>query len=384
MNKTTMNSNHQMRFGWLALALAATTAAAQTQDEAKLAAAISKGDELSLNHFGAAFRAGFNIKPSFKNIGGFPERIIRDPTLPQDHTYSDGYVRTDVTGNDHGPAPDDHATWFWAYAAPSQISPGGDSVLMHIDSSAPIASTKGEGDEPLPGFELTYSRQLGELGKARWGVEAAFGYTGFDFHNEGDAVAAGRRTDQYQFSPNAGAPLPPGFPSDPYGGNGPGTFSGPGQLLLDTIETSSVGSALVVGKRRFDGAIFSGRLGPYLEIPLCRKSSVWLGGGLALVGVQSNFRYDEAVTIADVVGTEGHNASGSHGDVLVGYYLSGSLSVALSSRLSLFGGVQYQSVGTYTHPLDNVGTYTGLLDSKAAQLDLGDTFFVTVGLTWSF
>jgi len=70
--------------------------------------------------------------------------------------------------------------------------------------------------------------------------------------------------------------------------------------------------------------------------------------------------------------------------VLVGGYLSGSLSVALCSRMNVFVGGQFQSVGTYTHPLDSVGTLTNVQDSKAAKLDMNEAVFLTVGLTWSF
>ena len=62
-----MKRNQQLQFGWLAMALAATAASAQTQNEAKSAQALSTSEEPSLNHFGVAFRAGFNIKSSFKN-----------------------------------------------------------------------------------------------------------------------------------------------------------------------------------------------------------------------------------------------------------------------------------------------------------------------------
>lgn len=391
-----MKRNQQLQFGWLAMALAATAASAQTQNEAKSAQALSTSEEPSLNHFGVAFRAGFNIKSSFKNIGGFPEWIVRDPSRPQDRTYADGYVRTDALGNDHSvadnpaTAPYKDTTWYWAYAnAAAQTEPVPGSVLMHSDSSAPIASTQGEKDDPLPGFELTFSRQLGKLGKARWGVEAAFGYMGFDFKDHASyPVSVARRTDQYDFPPMVGDPKLPDFPPDP---SPSGSFGGPGQLLGDAIIFSTsnpnFGSTLVAGQRRFEGNIFSGRLGPYLEIPLGKRFSFSFSGGLALVGVHSSFSYDESVTIMDPVAgalTERHNASGSHGDVLVGGYLSGSFAYAFCSRASVFVGAQFQSVGTYTHALDNVGSYTQLLDQKAAKLDLSQSVFLTVGLNYAF
>ena len=114
-----------------------------------------------------------------------------------------------------------------------------------------------------------------------------------------------------------------------------------------------------------------------------KRISFSLGGGLALVGVQSTFGYDEQVSIASL-GTEGHQASSSDGDVLVGYYVSGSLSVALCSRVSLFASGQYQDVGTYTQTVNNVGTLTGILDQKSAKLDMNNTVFFTVGLSYSF
>ena len=203
-----MNGNHGKRFGLLALALVATGVTAQANEDDKLTGAISAPDEPSRNHVSAAFRAGFNVKATFKNLGGFPEWIARDPARPQDRTYADGYVRKDASGNNHAPPPYDHATWFWAYAEEAaQISPLPGSVLMHADSSAPIASTEGELNDPLPGFEITYDRQLGKLGAARWGLEAAFGYLNFNVRDQSPHPAAiGRRTDQFDFPPLAGDP----------------------------------------------------------------------------------------------------------------------------------------------------------------------------------
>src|SRR5207249_646204 len=138
------------------------------------------------------------------------------------------------------------------------------------------------------------------------------------------------------------------FPTPP--SSGPGSYDGPGQLLGDLPARSDpipvAGTASILGSRQFDGDIFSWRLGPYMEVPFSRRVSTSFSGGLAVVGVLSQFGYNETVRVGN--NSETHDGFSSHGGFLVGGYVSGTLSVMLAEKVGLFGGVQFQDVGTYS------------------------------------
>jgi hypothetical protein len=353
-----MKSPHPIAIAFI---LMAAVACAQTKTEEK---------DSTLNRFSLSYRPAFNISAKFKNIGGFPARTKPGPaTSGTDHIYDDGYNRVDDHSNNHGPAPFDNATWFWGYSSDSQYV--GDTIAMHSSSAAPISSQKSEGD-PQHGFELKYNRQLGRIGRCLWGLEAAFGYTDI-------TISDGRTynspitqiTDSYALGGVVPPPAP--YSGTQFGTDGPGS----GGPLLSGVPTRVVngnaGIAPIVGQRSLEANFYGGRLGPYLEIPLGRRVSISFSGGLAVVGVDSTFGFTESVSIAGV-GTDTRSSSGSHSGVLIGGYLSGDVSVALSPGTSLFVGAQFQGTGNYSH------TQNGVI----AELDLGRTVLMTVGVGFSF
>jgi hypothetical protein len=66
--------------------------------------------------------------------------------------------------------------------------------------------------------------------------------------------------------------------------------------------------------------------------------------------------------------------SGSDADFLWGFYVAGNASLRLSERWSATAGIQYQSVGTYSH----------FFGGRGVELDMSKSIFVTVGLTFNF
>ena len=59
---------------------------------------------------------------------------------------------------------------------------------------------------------------------------------------------------------------------------------------------------------------------------------------------------------------------------LPGGYVAGNISVTLSDKWALVDGVQFEDLGTYTQNLNG----------KQAVLDLSNSIFVTLGLSYSF
>jgi len=310
-------------------------------------------------------RFGFNVPGKFTGIGKFPARTAIGPAAAgQNHRYDDGYNNLDISANAGG------RTSNWGYNDPGQVNTANNTIEMHSSSVQDGGSTGDLSCDPSYGLEVLYSRELGRLGRlgrGRWGVEAALGYNAVDLQDKRTVSANVRRvTDAYAYAPGT---TPPAAPFQ-------GTFAGPNFVLGDApSRTDSIvaGGATVQGERELEADLFGLRVGPFLELPLAKKLSLYLSGGLAVAGVHSNFRWTESATI-DGVGTLTSHAEGTDGDILFGGYLGASLSYMFNDRLSIHGGGQFQTLGQYTHSLGG----------RKAKLDLSSSIFVSVALGYSF
>jgi hypothetical protein len=352
----------QKRSLMAASVLAATLVSAQSDEAVVNSGIILPGnDEPLRNRIGLSYRLGLNMSVDFKKLGGFQTQGDPGPPLGHgiDRFYDDGYNRVDSSGNAG------ESTWFWGYSGGTQV-PGNDTILMHSSSSQANGSARGVDDDPQHGIELTYNRDLGALGQGRWGVEAAFGYMDLTFSdNRNRAGTVTQITDTYQLS----GVVPP---LSPY----TGTFAGPGPLIGDEpdrmVSTIERG-AMITGHRELDSDFYGFRLGPYWENPLSDKWGVSLSGGLSFAMVDSHFQFKESVSISDVGTTESSGAT-SDRDYLLGGYVSGNISFALSESVRLFTGAQYHLLGTYTEKTNG----------KKALVDFGNSVLVNVGLSYSF
>jgi hypothetical protein len=342
----------------------------------------------SPNRFGLSYRMGFNVNVQFKNLGGFPAQTA--PPGPEaggfvNRNYDNGYNHVDNSRNTYlGYAP---ATRNYSYmydgtdgVHPSQVvgnGSAGPTVIVMQSSSSPadVAGNKLD-DDPIPGFELTYSRELFHTGSARWGFEAALGYSDLTVNDNstynGDVATINDAFEVPADTLTGARVVPPPGP----------TSGGAGTPLLGSIPTRSLtslaagdpGSAIISGQREFHANLYGLRLGPCIEIPLSRKLALAVSGGFALVYVESDFRYNETVTIPGVAGSVNNAGSGSHSGWLPGGYVAANLSVALSKKWALVAGAQFEDVGRYTQSVNE----------KQATLDLSKSIFVTLGLAYSF
>jgi hypothetical protein len=127
----------------------------------------------------------------------------------------------------------------------------------------------------------------------------------------------------------------------------------------------------VTGTRDFDADVFGLRVGPYLEFPLSQQWLLSLSGGLALALVNSDFSFTETIALPNHPPV---SAASSHNDLLIGGFVAGNVSYRVSKDWAIFGGVQFQHVGEYSHTLNG----------RTAVLDLTATVFVVVGASFSF
>ena len=304
------------------------------------------------NRFFFGPRFGLNLKADFHSDASYFNAVNPGPATPgADHTYNDGYVLVDSSGNAGG------LTWNWGYKNSSQVA--GDTMQFHaIQSSSSSSAT----DDPQYGAELIYQRVIGRLpflSSGRWGLEAGFGFTELDLRdNRSGTVSV--TTDTYQLN----GVLPPSA-----GYNG--TFSGPGALLGDTPMRTTM-SAVLTSQQKLSGQLFSIRLGPFAEWKLTDKLSLAASVGLTLAPTTVDYDFSETVTLAS--GTFAASGHSSKTKLLYGPYVGGMLRYAFNKTWGVYVGAQFQNL---TDLEQSVGGHT-------ARLDPGATVYGTVGASWSF
>lgn len=309
------------------------------------------------NHFGLNLQLGFNIQAKFSNAG-----VVAAPAAPAapaagsavNRAYTDGFVNVDSSGNAGS------QTWNWGYQHASQVS--GDTLLMHA-----AAGSSGAGDSrnaaPNPGFEFSYVRDLGHEHWGRWGIKTAFGYTEMNLRAS-DALSASAQliTDTYQL----GGVTPP---IAPYAGS----FSGPGVVIGSSATRSIVpGTATITGSRSLASTLYGFHLGPTVDLDITGRLSAELGGGLAFGVVDGTFAFNETTTTT--LGATSSSGSTSRTGCQVGAYAEAGLAYRVCRAASLFGGVQFQSLGNFNQ---SVG-------GRGAQLDLSQSVFCVLGIEFRF
>lgn len=329
---------------------------------APLQAQLEPPTDQNPNRIGLSYRAGFNITAQFSGLGGFPRQSAPGPATGGgiNRNYDDGYNRVDSAGNAGG------ETWYWGYAGAPGQNPGNDTIVMHSATAEANGVSDDQNGDPQHGIELTFNRQLGTLGKSPWGVELAFNFMDLTVRDN-SAVRGPATVISDAFALDGVTP-----PLPPYAG----TFSGPGALLGDspsrTVATVA-DAALISGSRNLSASVFGWRVGPYLQLPLDRYFSFSVSGGLAAALVDSDFDFHNSVSIG-AAGPLARSGSGSDCDVLWGGYVGGTLSCAVNERLSLFAGVQFQALQTFSQTAGGA----------KAEIDFGKSLFATAGVGWSF
>jgi hypothetical protein len=326
---------------------------------------VSAQTNYATNRLTFSGRFGLNISGKFTGAA----TIAVPPstrTTPNGDTYNydDGYVYADVSGSGDG------YSWYWGYDNGSQINAGANTILLSRSSGTATLNSPDEDAGFSPGFELAYARELLTSGGFHLGVEGALNYLNISFGGGSSyAVTANRITDAYSY---VSGTTPPGSPYQ-------GTFDGPG-FVIGTSPVSSIvnaGAAVgtVTGSRDYEGNLWGARLGPYAEYYFGESESlsVSLSGGLAIGWLDSSASWNEMVSFTGG-GSTLDAGSGSDSAFLVGGYVAANLNWRLSEHWGATGGVQFQSLGQYDA---SFGT-------RRVELDLGKSFFFTVGVSYAF
>jgi len=305
------------------------------------------------NRFFLGPRFGMNFKADFQdNAANFNSVNPGPATGGANHTYNDGQVLVDSSGNAGG------RTWNWGYQNASQVV--GDTLQFHAIQSSGSASTTGN---PQFGGELVFQRVIGRLpfvSAGSWGLEAGFGLTDINLQDNRGGPG-GVTTDTYALN----GVLPP---SAGYNGS----FAGPGALLGDT-PTRTLGSAILTSNQKLSGQLFSIRLGPFVEWNFTHQLSLAAGAGLTLAPGTIDYDFSETGTLpgGSTYAARGHS---SKTELLYGPYVGAMLRYDFSKNWGIFVGAQFQSLNDM---VESVGTHTARLDQSA-------TVYGTLGISWRF
>jgi hypothetical protein len=317
-----------------------------------LSACAQDDPETDWNHFGLNFRAGFNIRAKFSEpTSGSVFPPGPGAGLALNHQYNDGFVNVDSSGNAGG------VTWNWGYQHASQYS-GGD-ILMHA-TGAGGGSEEHSSDDPNPGFDFSYVRDIGHYSWGQLGIKIASGYTHLNVR-DGDPLSSKVEslTDAYALN----GVIPPVAPYT-------GSFSGPGPVLGSEPISRTLGTSevAITGSHDLQAALVDFRLGPSFNIPLIKRLSLQAGGGFALGLVDSRFTFTENNATSTVSG--GNNRTG----FVAGAYAEAGLAYRFYRSFSLYTGAQFEYLGDFNQSADG----------RTAQLKLGQSIFYEIGLQWQF
>ena len=352
-----MNKDHCNLAIKLASAFLLTGVATAEQDQDSSTYYIDSTDTLSMS-----MRLGLNMSLKFNGAGGagYSPSGARTPNGAP-YNYDNGYVLKDVSGNSGG------QTVYYGYETASQVT-GTPGVQQSLNLNRTTTSSLNDSlYDPRIGAELTYNHQLGikeNWHHLRYGIEVAANYTPISFS---DTVSGNTTQDSYYFAPGVTAPAAP-FQGN-YVGAGP---NGSSYAILDSSPYASSAVSSFIEQQNFKADLWGFRLGPYLEVPLSRKLSVHVSGGLAVGLLDASASWSETSTASGVATTT--SGGGQDFSALFGEYARLDLAYKFNKHWGAEIGAQFQNLGTYDH---NFG-------GRTVDLDLSQSIFVEAGISYSF
>jgi len=136
--------------------------------------------------------------------------------------------------------------------------------------------------------------------------------------------------------------------------------------------TAATSTAMITDHQQLDADVWGWRLGPYVDYPLTDSIRLTLSSGLAMAVFDVSGSWTETVnTGGGILTTSG---SGSDTSFQWGAYVGLDGAWRLSSHWDAEAGLQYQHLNDYRHTLGG----------RTAELDLGQSVIVTLGLNYNF
>ncbi len=261
----------------------------------------------------------------------------------------------------------------WRYLSDNQVQPNGNLAMSNFSATTDGAAVSGEG-ESGGGFEVKLERLLGRRGnRLEWGIAASFGLNDINVKtSERIRATLTTYTDFYSFpsgfsAPGGGyiAPSTADF-TDPVTGTvtagGLETTTPLNYLPVGSQTTTEVGGAEIQGAWQIKGAYYIARLGPNVRYKISEKFA--LAGGLGVSGafVGTLFRVDEFIVRDDVFAPLRREEESRISKFIPGFYAEMNAEWWLSERTGFYGGVVYETLGSYKQRP---------LSGRTADVDLG-------------
>jgi hypothetical protein len=319
-------------------------------------------------HFRIGMSVGLNIKTDFRVSGSFPvSGSSPGLAIPgQNHTYDDGYVRVDDTGN---AVPFDSTTGNgvtanWGYNNASQYDAVAETLTFHGSTSYTTSFTSRD-DAPQLGFDLAYGGSFRQWERLAIGWEFGFNWTLIDSKDKRAlAGSIDRVEDAY---PTTG--------TSPFPGAGyRGTFSSAGHPVIDDAPTRTTQSlaGTVTGSRGLEANLYQFRLGPLIRWEMVPRWTLngSVGGAFGLL--DADYVFDERISAAGI----STRNRGKFGELETTY--GGYAGVVL-----MYDTGHYWEAYLGTH-LITMSDATVSGPGRSARVDLGAAIYLTAGINWSF
>ena len=329
--------------------------------------ALSSGTAQAQSDWTKRFRIGLvtalNIEAEFSLVGDFGVSGV-SPGQPGvgglNHTYDDGQVLIDATGNAGG------FTSNWGYQNASQYDATAHTLTFHgtrsFDQSGSQSSVT---DEPYFGLDLAYGGRLADIAAGVLGWEFGFAFVPLRLEDAAPQTVSAQRVE-HRFS-TGGIVLP----GAPYNGGASGIGPVIGDIATEAALSATTGQ--LTGSRLMEANLLDFRLGPNLQWHLGGRWAMSVAGGAVLRLVTGDYSFNEQIVFAS--GGVANNAGGFGATEFVyGGYGEAMLYYRTEEAAEIFVGAQYVSTGDMT--------FSG--EGREARLKLGNGLFFTAGVHWIF
>ena len=289
------------------------------------------------------------------------------------------------------------STLLWNYNTNSnQLLPDGNMAFHTYSSEVTDTASHQVYGEANAGVELILDRDMGKLGKRfKWSLTGGFSIA--DIHSSvylGVPTQLTTLTDEYDLFGQIPPAAPFGSPStssqtvyDAAGNPVTGTGSTSAsqtvnqQVLLGNVplsRTYTVSDITTTNRYFIEGAYYTLRAGPTIDLPVWKGFSLTASAGPMLIYSGSIFNVLEDLKIA--TGEEFTQLyTKENNRVLPGYYVDLNLQYQLTDTAGFYMGGVYQSAGSYKQQLPS-GTNT----AYNTTIDFGSQEGVKGGLTVRF
>ena len=327
-------------------------------------AASAQAQEDWTKHFRIGMSFGLNIKTDFRTSGTFGVSAVGQPIPGQNHTYDDGFVRVDDTGNAVPFGSTSGATANWGYQSGGQYDAGAQTLAFHGTSSYNTAGFTSRDDAPQLGFDMAYGGSFRKWERLAIGWEFGFNWT---LINNKDRSALTATTVQVEdIYPTGGTTIP----GAPYTGG----FDSAGRPVIDDAptRTETFTTGTVTGSRGLDASLYQFRLGPMIRWEMVPRWTLngSVGGAFGLF--DADFDYNERIITATTSTTN----RGKFGDFDTTY--GGYAGVVIMYDT---GHMWEAYLGTHFVTMSDV-TVSG--PGRSAKTHLGAALYLTAGINWSF